>query len=206
MAAETTAPDAAARALIEAARRGDETSAAKALKGGAKPDATDENGVTPLLAAAYANRVAVAKLLLDAGAGVGRKDRAGLDALLIASSDGFVELLELVRRHGADLGARDPEGSTALIRAAERTQDKAVAVLLLAGADRNAVNRQGRAALHAALIDGLGGDRLYETVRLLIEGGADPNLADANGDTPLALAQRRGLADVVHLLEANGAR
>ncbi len=194
------------RALLEAASNGDAAAVKRLLADGAKVDVAGAKGVTPLIAASYRNRVDAAKVLLEAGAAVDHKDATQLNALLIASSDGFVELLALVRRHGADLEARDAEDNTALIRAADRTQDTILRELLQTGISRNHVNRIGMTALHGALINGLGGDRLYESVRLLIENGADPNIADANGDTALALAQRRGLADIVHLIEANGGR
>lgn len=43
-------------------------------------------------------------------------------------------------------------------------------------------------------------------VRLLVEAGADVNLADSNGVTPLAHARRRGHGAIAAILEQAGAR
>jgi ankyrin repeat protein len=57
-----------------------------------------------------------------------------------------------------------------------------------------------------AIILGDGGPRHTEAVRLLVEAGADVNLADGNGVRPLAHAQRRGHGAIVTILQGAGAR
>jgi ankyrin repeat protein len=70
----------------------------------------------------------------------------------------------------------------------------------------NHVNRLGWTALLEAVILGNGGPRHVEIVRLLLGGGADPNIADREGVTPLTHARRRGFAEIVSILERAGAR
>jgi ankyrin repeat protein len=53
---------------------------------------------------------------------------------------------------------------------------------------------------------GNGGPRHQETLRALIDAGADLQLADRQGNTPLALARSRGYREMVRLLEDAGAR
>ena len=53
---------------------------------------------------------------------------------------------------------------------------------------------------------GNGGKRHTETLRALIAAGANPNLADGRGTTPLALARGRGYGEMVKILEQAGAR
>jgi len=56
------------------------------------------------------------------------------------------------------------------------------------------------------VILGDGGPVHTEIVRLLVEAGANPNIADREGITPLAHAKRSGYATMVRMLEARGAR
>ncbi|MER7584799.1 ankyrin repeat domain-containing protein [Kitasatospora sp. NPDC097691] len=64
------------RSLLEAAERGDLDATRAAPAAGAAVDARDTEGRTPLLRAAFADRVAVARLLVGAGADVNAQDPA----------------------------------------------------------------------------------------------------------------------------------
>lgn len=71
--------------------------------------------------------------------------------------------------------------------------------LLAAGADPNANGGVTTPLVEAATH----GD--VETLTLLLNGGADPNLADATDGTPLMAASQRGATDQVNMLLAAGA-
>ncbi len=58
--------------------------------------------------------------------------------------------------------------------------------------DKDHVNKLGWTALLEAVILGDGGKTHTEIVRLLVEAGANPNIADRDGVTPLAHAKKRG--------------
>ena len=66
------------------------------------------------------------------------------------------------------------------------------------------VNDLGWTALLEAVILGDGSRRSVEVVEALLEAGADPALADRDGVTALAHAERRGHEDVARVLR--GAR
>jgi uncharacterized protein len=68
------------------------------------------------------------------------------------------------------------------------------------------VNTLGWTALIESIVLGDGGLRHTETLRVLIEAGADVNLPDRDGRTPLALARDRGHIAMVLLLQQAGAR
>ena len=79
-------------------------------------------------------------------------------------------------------------------------------ILLGTAIDKDHVNKLGWTALLEAVILGNGGPVHTEIVRLLVEAGANVNVADREGVTPLAHAQRGGYAGMVRILEARGAR
>ncbi|HEX3215046.1 MAG TPA: ankyrin repeat domain-containing protein, partial [Actinomycetota bacterium] len=95
---------------------------------------------------------------------------------------------------------------TGLIRAAERGHAEVVRRLLATPIEVDHVNRLGWTALLEAVILGDGGPDHARTVRLLVGAGADVNLADGNGVTPLAHARQRGQEEIAGILGDAGAR
>ena len=192
-------------ALIAAARRGDADETRQLLEQGASVHASDERDATALVAAAYGNHVDVARILVEAGADVNRQDRTRQSAFLIATSEGYLDLLLLTLAAGADVHRTDSYNGTGLIRAAHHAHVEVIRELLRTEMNVNHVNRLGWTALLEAIILGDGGSRHTETVQLLVQAGADVNLADSGGVSPLAHAQRRGYAEMAAILEAAGA-
>jgi uncharacterized protein len=189
------------RALIAAAGRGDAAAVRRLLAKGADVRAADGDGVTALIAAAYGNRVEVSKLLIAAGAEVNRQDRTRQSAYLISTSEGYVDLLRVTLANGADVHSTDSYNGTGLIRAADRGHVEIIRELLKTPIKIDHVNRLGWTALLEAVILGNGGARHTETVRLLVAAGADLELADRDGVTPLAHARRRGFDAMIAILE-----
>lgn len=195
-------------ALIEAARHGDAAAVGELLDRGARVEARDASGATALVAAAYDNHVDAARRLVEAGADVNAKDASEQSAYLIATSEvgDDARLLELTLAHGADVRTLDGYNGTGLIRASERGYASIAHRLLETDVDVDHVNRLGWTALLEAVVLGEGGRAHTEVVRLLLEAGADPNLADGAGVRPLAHAKRRAFAEIAVLLERAGGR
>jgi hypothetical protein len=193
--------------LIEAARAGDLDLVRSLLEGEADVHAHDADGVTALIAAAYGNHVEVARRLIDAGADVNAKDETEQSAYLIATSEvgDDPRLLELTLANGADVDAKDSYNGTGLIRAAHRGYPEIVERLIGAGIELDHVNRLGWTALLEAIILGDGGRDHVETVRLLVDAGVDVNLADGQGVSPLAHAERAGYDEIASILLSGGA-
>ena len=194
--------------LIEAAERGDAETVRRLLEEGASVRARDEGGRTALVAAAYGNHLGAAGALIEAGADVNQKDETVQSAHLISTSEvgDDPRLLELTLRNGADVGSLDSYDGTGLIRAADRGHVRIVEELLQTETNVDHVNNLGWTALLEAIILGEGDARHTEVVRLLVEGGANPNLPDGDGVTPLQHAEQRGYSEMAEILRGAGAR
>jgi len=193
-------------ALTAAAERGDSAAVQKLLREGASIDARDARGRTALLAATQADRIEAARLLIAAGADVNAKDAIADSPFLYAGAEGRNEILKMTLAAGADLKSTNRYGGTALIPAAHHGHVETVKILLATPIDKDHVNKLGWTALLEAVILGDGGPAHTEIVRLLTAAGANVNLADRDGVTPLAHARRRGFAAIARILETAVAR
>ena len=95
---------------------------------------------------------------------------------------------------------------TALIAAAHLGHTGVVKQLIAAGAPLDHVNNLHWTALIESIVLGDGGARHAETLRALVSAGANLQLADRNGNTPLKLAQGRGYKAMVEILVKAGAK
>lgn len=125
------------------------------------------------------------------------RDRAFLDPLPLPLEDGFLQLCASEEEppavkdvvhyvsSGVDLSAHDELGWTALQFLA-RSSDSLVLLeyLLRNGAPPNSADDAGNTALHVAATNGL-----RKVAMRLVHHGADAELANADGETPLQLGQ-----------------
>jgi hypothetical protein len=192
--------------LLAAAARGDVAEVERLLRLGARVDIRDGRRRTPLMLATHANHVAVARALITAGADVNAKDDIDDSPFLYAGAEGRVDILKLTLAAGADLASTNRYGGTVLIPACHHGHVEAVKVLLGTSIDRDHINRLGWTALLEAVILGDGGPVHTEIVRLLVAGGANVNIADREGVTPLAHARGRGFRAMAEVLERAGGR
>ena len=169
-------------------------------------EARDPQGRTALLLATALGHTALASRLIEAGADVNAQDGQRDSPYLLAGAEGNLPILRLALAHGADLRSTNRFGGTALIPAAERGHVEAVRLLVTAGVDVNHVNRLGWTALLEAVILSDGGPAHQAIAAQLIAAGANVNLPDDDGTTPLAHAERRGQQAMAALLRAAGAR
>jgi len=99
----------------------------------------------------------------------------------------MAHLRAALRDETASVSATDEEGNTLLMLALTGCEGAClgvVAALLEAGLDINTRNKKGNTALAAAL----GEEVSAEFVRFLLQRGADPNIADNEGWSPLMVA------------------
>lgn len=165
----------------------------------------DVNGRTALLIATHRNAIKVARLLIEAGADVNAMDGINDSPYLYAGAEGRLEILLMTLNHGADLDSVNRYGGTALIPAAHHGHIETVRQLLKTEIDIDHINNVDWTALLEAIILGDGGDTYIEIVRLLVDAGADVNIADGNGTLPLNHAIDAGYSSIVEILRAAGA-
>ena len=173
-------------ALMSAARHGNTSVLELLLSRGADMTATIWRGMTALTLAIAEHKSACVKLLLAKGANVHpqKSERRGI--LSFAVYLGHVDIVEMLLSHGANVELLTWEsGATAVENAlciAARLGHVAILTRLLDhGAKVNACPSDP--ALHRAARSGC-----KEAVEILLERGADVNLADASGNTALLIA------------------
>jgi hypothetical protein len=193
--------------LLAAAARGDTARIKALIVGGESPDVLDALGRTPLHIATHGRHHDAMRALVAAGAAPNAFDNDRYDIVTIAAVANNVPTLKVALELGASpRNVTSPYAGTALIAAAHLGHVEVVQTLIRAGAPLDHVNNLGWTALIESIVLGDGGLRHTETLRVLIEAGANVNLPDRNGQTPLALARERGHVAMVLLLQQAGAR
>ena len=188
--------------LHAAAHRGEVTE----IRKGGTVNARDAYGRTPLHVATFARQHEAIRALVHAGADLHLLENDRYDCVTIAAVADDEETLRLLLSLGASAKlVTSRYDGTALIAAAHLGHDGVVRQLIAAGAPLDHVNNLHWTALIEAIVLGDGGRRHQETLRALIAAGANLQLADRQGRTPLTLARGRGYGAMVRMLEqANG--
>jgi ankyrin repeat protein len=196
----------AGREMLAAAERGDAAALGRLVTAGAPLDPVDGAGRTPLLVAVEHDHRAAALLLIEAGADINAQAANKDSPWLQAGALGRTEMLRAMIPKKPDFSLRNRYGGNALIPACERAHVETVKLLLTTGIDVNHVNDLGWTCLLEIVILGDGGPRHVEAAKLVLAAGADPNLADRDGVSPLAHARRKGQEEIARLIERAGGR
>lgn len=203
--APSTAEVAAYTGLHAAAQTGDIAKIDRLAAAKADLNARDSNGRTPLHVASFAGQREAIKALVKRGADINLLDKDRYDGVTIAAVANDEETLRvlLARRASAKLVTSRYDG-TALIAAAHLGHEGVVKQLIAAGAPLDLVNNLHWTAAIEAVVLGDGGVRHQQTLRALIDAGANLQLTDRQGNTPLQLARSRGYLEMVQMLERAG--
>jgi ankyrin repeat protein len=189
--------------LHQAAHRGDLAALQRLLAAGADVNGRDGHGRTPLHVATFARQRQAIAALADAKADLGLLENDRYDAVTIAAVADDEESLKLLLQRGASARlVTSRYDGTALIAAAHLGHDGVVRQLIAAGAPLDHVNNLHWTAVIESIVLGDGGARHQATLKALLDGGASTALADRQGRTPLQLAEDRGYAAMVRLLQA----
>jgi len=198
--APTTHPD---DELLAAATAGDTLRVTAALANHASVEARDRHRRTALLFAATNDHVEVAQLLVQAGADPNAMDDRHDTPWLVTGVTGSVAMLEVLLPAGADLTIRNRYGGVSVIPASERGHIEYVRRVVHTDIDVNHLNDLHWTALLETVILGDGSPTYVEIARVLLAAGADPDIADGDGVTPLTHAERLGYSALAHILRGN---
>jgi ankyrin repeat protein len=156
--------------------------------------AKDENGLGPFMIAKYSGRNEIAALLLDKG--------VELDIYAACMAGAGERVSELAGQQPDLIKSYSQDGWTPLHLACFFNQPGIAELLIVRGADVQARSRNSmlNAPLHAAAAG-----RSRESVRILLEHGADVNAKQEAGWTALHAASQNGDVEMVRGLIAGGA-
>ena len=169
--------------MLEVAAKGNNARIKELLDGGVDVNMRGNDRNTPIMEAGYAGHLDTVKLLLDRGADLSAKKNDGATTMgLSGRSKVVVDLLKSV---------------VALVDAAGKGDNEMLKGLIDKGTPLNGLDEGGNSALAAAAYAGK-----TDTVKLLLEKGANPTIKKADGETPLSLATAQKHAEIVELLNA----
>lgn len=196
---------AAYRGLHAAAAKGDVSALRDLVRQKVDLNQRDGHGRTPVHIAAHGSHYDFVRELAKAGADMRAKDSRSYDIITIAAVRDDVGMVELAVSLGADPRAiTSPYDGTALIAAAHLGHADVVRALIGAKAPLDHVNNLGWTAAMEAVVLGDGGKRHQDTLKALLDAGANARIADRNGVTPLEHARRRGYMAMIEMLRSAG--
>jgi len=176
------------------------------IEAGADVNARLPQGQTALMMAARAGHVDALNVLLSRGADVNAREQVlGESALTWAAAEDHADAIKVLVARGADVNGRSnplkfpqeeygdgksgrltvlPKGNwVPLMYAARQNASTALKALAESGANLNATDPDNMTALNLAIINAH-----YDAAAVLLDLGADPNIGDVTGMTPLYAA------------------
>jgi ankyrin repeat protein len=190
------------------------------LARGAKADVANAYGSSPLTEAVRVANLNIVRMLLDAGANANRPNEDGETPVMLSARTGNVKVAELLISHGANVNARERfRNQSALMWAAAQGHAEMVALLISKGAEVNVraeandwanqmtneprVQYRPTGGLTPLLYAARGG--CQSCVEALIKGGADVDLPNPDGMTPMMMAIDNSHYEVARYLLDHGA-
>jgi uncharacterized protein len=156
---------------------------------------------SPLIQAIWMRNVPRAREIVASGVNLDTLDRYGCAPLAESISRGLSDFAEELVSAGADPNYAEGDGTTPLMQAGWNCDTRMAKLLLQHGAALEAVNRDGETALTMSAQ----ACRKAETTEFLIASGANVNVRNKLGYTPLMLAADQGSVMVVKALLRAGA-
>ena len=171
------------------------------VENGADVNAATHDKSTPLMIASRYGHVNVVTFLIEHGANMDLKHKTGKTALhyVVYHNNDCCDVLSCFIKNGADVNATTNDNSTPLMIASKKGLVNVVTFLIEHGANVELQDNNGETALHYAVDS-------CDVLSFLIRNGADVNSRTYYKYTPLIIASRKGLVNVVTFLIEHGAK
>ncbi|XP_060789001.1 fibronectin type 3 and ankyrin repeat domains protein 1 [Neoarius graeffei] len=189
--------------LHQAVNRNDEEELIKVLQTGkVNVNICDKMGLTPLMVAAQKGFIRIVHILLEHGADIHMKNGSGKNCMMLACFAGHLDIVKHLHKFGATWQSRDLSGCTPLHWAADGGHLPIIVYMIEDGCEvdvRDSVS-QWTPLMRVSAVSG------NSTVAsFLIRAGADVNVRDKDGKTPLMMAVLNNYEQLVSLLLNHGA-
>ena len=218
------------QSLGKAVQEDDLASAAVALYQGANPNIGDSSGIPILYYAIDTGDAKLVKLLIDKGASIAVEAPEGRSPLMYAITRQHMSIVELLIERGCSVSQfSHATGGFPINEAAMSCHLEISRFLLSHGADANSRNLQGHTPLltilayqampiispvyaqsddykETAELINLDRNNMKKLIKVLLDAGANPSLAELNGLSALMLAAVLGEPDLIALLCDHGAK
>lgn len=171
------------------------------LKRGAKVNAKDTEGQTPLMVAAKSGDLSVLNGLLEYKANPNAQDNDGWTAAMYAVRSNEPKIFRLLGKHKADFNLINKDGATALAMAV--SDNKANAAVAMLDNNANPDFAMGAGKYNALMLAVTKGNQTL--AQTLLQYKANPNAKNAGGVTPLMIAAHKNQDMIVSLLLKAGA-
>lgn len=203
------------------------------LNKGAKIEAQNKDGFTPLIWAVWTNSLKTADLLLKKGAKIEAKTKTGDNVLHLVALQGNIDTVAFLLNKGANIEAENGEKKTPLFIAIENGKEDLVEYLIGRGANINIKNEKKQKPIFYAiekdspalvsklikkgvnieekndegqtpLLNAIDIEKV-DIIQLLLQEKAQINAIDKEGNSPLILASKNAYRDLVITLLDRGA-
>ncbi|MFF2177506.1 ankyrin repeat domain-containing protein [Lysinibacillus sp. NPDC058147] len=193
--------------FLEAAEAGDIDTLNDYLKQGIDINSRNKQKRTAILIAAMNDQLEAVKFLIMEGADIDLQDQICLNPFLYGCINGKLELVKMMIEANADLERLTRFGGVGVHPASEKGFVEVVRELVTkTDINVNHTNICGWTPLIEAILLNDGEEKQQEIVQLLIDHGADTQLVDQYGVTPLAMAREKGFTEIEKILLEAGAK